>query len=415
VKQRKIVIVTTGQPSTNPRMVKEVEAFIGNGFQVKVFYSYWASWGQVADKAILTKYSGVFKEVGGNPSTSRITYFISRLQYKVIRLLCPVFPFLAQFALARTTLALRKAARREKADLYIAHNLGALPAAAIAAKSNKALLGFDAEDFHRGERAVSDPDYKSCCWVEETYLPRCSYITAAAPLIAQAYEELISGIRLTVINNVFSKKFLQQIATHEENTLKLFWFSQTIGANRGLETVIMALNRLEGSRISVCLLGDCSPVYKEQLTRLANDPSAITFMAPVKSDDIFSIAATFDVGLSTEVPHCLNRDFCLTNKLFSYLLAGNCIVASDTSAQSQFLSQNHAVGVLYRHNDADHLAAQLDKLYKDKSYLSQCRQNAVLLAASTYNWEEESRTLLSIIDHILPPVGRSQSSSTLIA
>jgi hypothetical protein len=85
VKQRKIVIVTTGQPSTNPRVVKEVEAFIGNGFEVKVFYSYWASWGQVADKAILAKYAGVFKEVGGNPATRRIAYFISRLQHKVIR------------------------------------------------------------------------------------------------------------------------------------------------------------------------------------------------------------------------------------------------------------------------------------------------------------------------------------------
>jgi len=39
---KKIVIVTTGQLSTNPRMLKEVDALLGQGHQVKVLYSYWA-------------------------------------------------------------------------------------------------------------------------------------------------------------------------------------------------------------------------------------------------------------------------------------------------------------------------------------------------------------------------------------
>ncbi len=46
---------------------------------------------------------------------------------------------------------LKKSACDIKADLYIAHNLGALTAAAMAAQKNNARYSFDAEDFHRAQ------------------------------------------------------------------------------------------------------------------------------------------------------------------------------------------------------------------------------------------------------------------------
>src|SRR5574340_991277 len=55
------------------------------------------------------------------------------------------------WAYSRCGPELARLATNERADLYIAHNLPALPAAARAAKRHGALLGFDAEDYHRGE------------------------------------------------------------------------------------------------------------------------------------------------------------------------------------------------------------------------------------------------------------------------
>lgn len=401
MKGGKIIILTTGQPSTNPRMLKEVDALIASGYQVKVFYSYWATWGYACDKAVLKNYDNVFTEVGGNPYTSKWKYNFSRLVHKASRIFCSIIPSFQKYSLARTTLALKRAAMGTYADLYIAHNLGALPAAAAAAKKWKVPLGFDAEDYHRGQVATDDRYYKITCSIEDTFTPRCTYITAASPLIGKAYKDLYPKAEITIINNVFQQRYLQPFRITEKEGLTLFWFSQTVGDNRGLEQVIEALNLVSGLDISIYLLGDCSDGYKHKLTNLAEKPSMINFLKPVNADDIFQIAAQFDVGLSTEVPHCINRDICLTNKLFSYLLAGNCIIASDTQAQKLFLSQYPGLGLLYKSNDPKDLADQFKKLYYNRTYLNECKQNALSIATLQLNWENESKTLLSVINSVL--------------
>lgn len=398
---RKIVILTTGQPSTNPRMVKEVEALVTNGYQVKVFYSYWAAWAQNYDQSILKQYPGIFKEVGGNPLTAGKVYLLTRVLHKLMRMGASKIPALKKYALARTALALQLAAARERADLYIAHNLGALPAAALAAKKWMASLGFDAEDYHRGEWAKEDPYYKAVCFVEESYIPGCTYVTAASPLISKAYRALFPGLPVTTVNNVFGKRYLQPYRESDNKNLSLFWFSQTVGANRGLEIVVQALNQLHDYNITLCILGDASGAYRSKLMQLSRKPQAITFMQPVSSDKIFSIAAQFDIGLSTEIPCCANREVCLVNKLFSYLLAGNCIVASDTPAQQEFLNTCQGIGMLYKNADAGHLAEVLSKLYNDRPLLNTYKKNALAIAGATLNWEEESKKFLTIIHTVL--------------
>lgn len=46
-----------------------------------------------------------------------------------------------------------KAAAKIPADLYIGHTISGLAIAAAAAQEGKALLGFDAEDWHREEQS----------------------------------------------------------------------------------------------------------------------------------------------------------------------------------------------------------------------------------------------------------------------
>jgi len=328
----KIVIITTGQPSTNPRMLKEVDALLSKDFEVKVLYSYWASWAFETDKKIIGQYpKNTFTEVGGNPFTAKTDYFLARIIQKTALKLGTVLPFLSDYPISRNSFFLTRIAKKQKADLFIAHNIGALPAAVKAAKKQNALCGFDAEDYHRGEYVKPEGvNYLLTKKLEDKYLSCCDYITAASPLIAKAYETIASKKKVTVIHNVFSKKNLQPIRQLLQNEgLKIFWFSQTTGPHRGLEFVINAINKLTQYNISLHLMGNVSVEYREQLENMS-DKQNIFFLPPVSPDKIFSIAALYDIGLAAEVPCNDNRNLCLTNKLFTYLLAGNFILASDT-------------------------------------------------------------------------------------
>jgi len=52
---KKIVIVSSGQPSANPRIVKEAVAFSETGYQVKVIYCSLSPWADEFDKKLFSQ------------------------------------------------------------------------------------------------------------------------------------------------------------------------------------------------------------------------------------------------------------------------------------------------------------------------------------------------------------------------
>ena len=404
--KKNIAIVTTGQPAANPRVMKEYQALKNAGYPVKVFYTYSADWSYKIDKekfrsGELSKND--FALIAGNPHNDKIAYFFSRLLYKVCSKLVRAFPFffLKEITFVRSSLFLWLYLKQYKARIYIAHYLGALPAAVKAASIHHASVIFDAEDFHRGE----DPYYPGqMCDVkqlEDRLLPGVDLITTASPLISAAYQYLYPGAKIVTINNVFSLHQLQPVREPGQQQLKLFWFSQNIGPNRGLELIVDALNAIE-ENVSLTLLGNIrNSSYVEALLKRSSQPNRIYFMKPVAPEQVFKIASEFDIGLAAEIPHCLNRDICLTNKIFTYLLAGNCILASATSAQKGFIDANPQVGFLYEHDHAASLAVIIKELFHNREQLSQCKQQATLLATTLLNWEKESEKLIVEINNLV--------------
>ena len=53
----KIVLITTGQPSCNPRIVKEADALSAAGHEVIVVYNYFIKWADENDQLLLAKKS----------------------------------------------------------------------------------------------------------------------------------------------------------------------------------------------------------------------------------------------------------------------------------------------------------------------------------------------------------------------
>ena len=398
---KKIVIVTTGQPSTNPRMVKEYRGLKQAGFEVIVLYSYWVDWAVETDKILFEKGDldkRDFILIGGSPSQDRRAYLFSRIVHKISRQLMGYWPGLfAQFAIARPAYFLRRTARQIKADLYIAHNLGALVPVVSAAHKYKTACGFDLEDLYSGQfDPSSDKMHATATFLEKKFLPFCDFLLAASPLIAEAYQPLVSK-PIAVINNVFSKEFLQAPIKKVDKPLRLFWFSQTVGENRGLETIIQAINLLPGCNIEFHVMGSCSDDFRQRLSGMINRKEAIQFLSPVPADDLFAVAASFDIGMASEVPHNENRDRCLTNKLFVYLTAGNCVLASDTKAQRLFMEQYPGIGYLYHYNDSKALSERLDFLYNNCAHVEQCREQSRKLVVEQLNWEREEKLLLASI------------------
>lgn len=393
MKKHKITLLTTGQPSTNPRLVKEADALAAAGYEVTMLYSYWADWAEETDPKLLASRPWKAIQVGGSPQKQPWRWYYTRLRKKLSKS--------PERALCRTFDELLAAALRTPPDLYIAHNLGALPAAAQAAQKTGKPFGFDAEDFHREEEDPALPQSRLKAEVESEYLPKAAYTTAASPLIAAAYKMLFPEKQWQPLLNVFSLRQQPAFRDGYPGPLRLFWFSQTIGRQRGLEDVLESLGSLAGIPVEITLQGSCAPSEKTWLEEAVRPPHKLRILPPAPEDELILEAGQHHLGLALERRSPPNRNICLTNKIFTYLLAGNALIASDTDAQKQFMGQYPGIGRVYPIGDAQALAQIIRHYHENRAELEATRRRAWELARTELNWEKEQEKFLGLVRSVL--------------
>lgn len=396
----KVVLMALGQPSTNPRLLKEALWFRDKGYDVYVLYCFWSNWGYHSDKKIIASNPSInWSEIGGNPYSKKLTYFYTRFRFKIIRLLASRFQgslFWAERSMCRCFNELFQSARDINASLYIAHNLGALPLIGKVASILKKPFVFDAEDFHRGQYAGGSNEFLQSSLIENYWMPKAGLITVASPLIADKYKQLL-GIESLLINNVFNVNNAPKVGFEISLPIKLFWFSQTVGKGRGLEDILTALKKFSLGSFSITIMGDLSIDMENYLRGLVLEKKELMvdlrFLSPVEPDRVLEIAANYDIGLAIEPGINENNNLSYSNKLFTYLLAANAILFSATRAQNFFFNAHKHIGWIYPSGDIDSLFLVLEQILKNPSEVILLKQNAQELAHKIYNWEIEQSKL----------------------
>ncbi len=292
---------------------------------------------------------------------------------------------------------LHRAATRFPADLYIAHHPTALPAVTSAAARHGAKAGFDAEDLHTGQAGLAVER------IEIKHIPRCDYVTTAAPGFSTEYRSKYGIEQPSTILNVFplSERPKSFRPSAEGKPLRLYWFSQCIGESRGLEDAVRALGRLRDLPVELHLRGDWQDGYEERLFSLAAsegvDPSRILSYPPAAPDQMVRLASEYDIGLALEQPVDENRMLCLSNKLFVYLLAGIPVAATASRGQKPVVETLGQAAFCYEYGDARGLANGIRKWSIDRQLLNTARERAWRWGTEKYNWDIEKTKFLEVV------------------
>ena len=407
----RVCIVTPIALSSNPRVVKEADALAANGFSVVVVYfeGPHAKW-RDADRSLLADKRWEARAVRyDSEEGNRISKLLMEASHRAARMLpSAIWPLTkgAEYAESAIYRALTSVACRQSADLFIGHYPIGLAAASAAANDWGAALGYDAEDFHTGEE-YSAAQTDRVRFLEQRYIPRCDYITAASDGIADALSAVYGIPRPTPVNNVFPLDErtgidgLRQDRHSEE--LSLYWYSQTIGLDRGIQDAIIASGRL-GGPVQIHLRGHCATDIRESLMRLAHQCGVATQVhlhEQVHPFELLSRAAEHDVGLALEQGTTLNRAICATNKMFFYMLAGLAIAATDVPGQRVVLSTLGEGAALYRPGNYEELSIILERWRTDPGLLTRAREASLDGARVHWNWERESARLVGVISEVI--------------
>jgi hypothetical protein len=398
----RICLVTPSHPTSNPRLVKEAGALHAAGHEVVVIAGRYFPPLDPFDDALLaaSPWRCIRVHYDSGPGV-----MLAKLRRRLARRLVTLRPQpglgVAIHAHHAAIGLLAAAARRERADLYIGHCLAGLAAAGLASRATGASLGFDAEDLHSAETfaAETDPvEIATIRRIESAFLPLCHHFTAASPLIGEAYAERYGVAAPLTLLNVFplAEAPAAPVAPERpQGRALLYWFSQTIGAGRGLEELIPTLALLR-SPVALRLRGLPEPGFPDALRTLARSAG---FTGPIEfapigpPAEMARLAAGADLGLSLEQTRPLNRDLCLTNKIFTYLLAGVPVALSSTRAQRALAPELGDAAILPDFSHPARAAAQLDQCLSDPAHLASARATAWHSGHSRYNWDAEQQTL----------------------
>lgn len=302
---------------------------------------------------------------------------------------------------------LTRLAAEEPADWFIAHTQAALPIAAVAAELWQAKLGCDFEDM----LAYIDTDLADVIrLIEKNYLPLCQYVSVPSQCIASYLRRDFALDNLLTLYNSFplslANGMLDPTKRPERATMRLHWFGQTIGPGRGIEDAIEAVGIMGKKEVELHLRGRITDSYRLIISALVRKHRANVVLQPaIDHDHVISAMEQFDVGLALERPDHGNYSRTVTNKVFSYLLAGLAIAATDTPGQREILEQSASAGFLYPAEKPQVLASRLLEWHENRRELRNAQKAAWDAARRRFCWDHEKEKLLTALEissHIQP-------------
>jgi glycosyltransferase involved in cell wall biosynthesis len=294
---------------------------------------------------------------------------------------------------------LRALAESERAEWFIAHTQSVLPVAAAAARRWNARLGFDCEDLLA--LAPSDPA-EIVRKIEGAYLGSCAYVSVTSRAMAARLRLDYPELQPEILYNVFPAQLAAKMAPPHQrpasNRLRLYWFGQTIGPGKGIEEAIEAAGLL-GEKVELHFRGQVAARFVPTLEELKRRTGvAVHFHPHAHYEELIAGMEQFDVGLALERPEHGNYSVTVTNKFFSYLLAGLAIAATDTPGPREIMEQVSGAGFVYPAGRAHLLAEGLERWIRDRRALVAAQRAAWTAARQRFCWEVEQ-------EHFLAQVG----------
>jgi glycosyltransferase involved in cell wall biosynthesis len=396
----RICLIGATHTCHNPRLLREADSFAHAGHDVRVIAPCYMEELAQKDERQIARRGWRYQRVDFRPSGLR-----GRQRYGFIRgrrrLAQELFrgvksARVAEYSYTAALPELTALAAREGADWFIAHTQASLPVAAAAAARWRARLGFDCEDLLA--ESGSDPT-NVVRLIEGKYLPLCTYVSTPSRCIADYLVQCYGLSTPLVLYNVFPLSLADGLVPPAQRpasqTLRLHWFSQTIGHGRGLEDAFAAVALLE-TNVELHLRGLEDTAYVNSLTSRYNLQDKVFIHAPTDHDDLIRAMEGFDVGLALELSSDGNYSRTVTNKIGSYLLAGLAIAASDTPGQRELMRQVSDTGFLYPSGEPQALAQGLSRWLKDQAALRAAQQAAWDVARREFCWDVEQEKLLPL-------------------
>ena len=285
-----------------------------------------------------------------------------------------------------------------KADVYYANDFDSLLVGFLLSKLHHTKLIYDSHELYADLVPDSPVIYSFFLRKIEGFLARkaSAVITVNKP-IAEILRDRYHLRALPVV--VYNCPYYQKVDVEDVVCVppyKLLYHGIYM-PGRNLEQLILSMSYLNDFHLFLRGYG----VLESSLRQLVEDYNLmdkVTFLPPVKMQDLVKSAVGFDFGvLPFQGSHTLSLYYSTPNKTFEYMMAGLALAASDLPVLKDIVMTN-GVGVLFDSSDPEKIALALKKVKPDD--LAVMKRKSIATAQRLYNFEHESEKLVKVYQGI---------------
>ncbi len=399
-----IAILSGNHLCHNPRVIKVAATLATAGYNVTVLGGWFDPVLKERDRKLKASLPFNFLPVVDS-TTSAAQHFGLRARSKLGFIAHEIGHVENRWQLGFAYNALRQAAHRQVADLYIAHSEQAMAVAFDLMRDGRC-VGVDMEDWFSEDLLPEARQHRPLALLrsfESELLTHGVYSSCPSHVMSEALAQQYRCSRPSVVYNAFpwlERSSLDGLQKDRMNrdVPSIHWFSQTLGAGRGLEDLLAALPFVRHPA-EIHLRGNPAEGFESWLYNSVPQSwrNRIFLHGLVPNEELPSRIAEHDIGFAGEMKYCRSRDLTITNKALYYLLLGLAVIASDTIGQREVADQASDAVLLYPSGDSPALAAQIDMLLGSRDWLERAKAAALRAAKQTFCWERQEDLLLQSI------------------
>jgi len=408
-KDRKAVTLLTGSHLChNPRVIKEATSLARSGRQVTVLGASMNPTLKMQDELLARSLPFCFTPVK-DVTADALSDLILRAKNRLGTIAYEAGRFENRWQLGYAYPHLRRLAFGMRSDLFIAHSEQAM-AVAVGLHRRGRRVAVDMEDWFSEDllpEARRSRPLRLLRRLEGELLTEGAYASCPSRAMSRALAREFRCRPPAVIYNAFAwaeRRLLDGLDKDRADRRRpsIHWFSQTIGAGRGLEDLLTALPQVTHPA-EIHLRGNPVAGFGGWLAHRTPEAwrGRIFVHGLVSNQELLSRISEHDIGFAGEMKYCRNKDLTVSNKLLQYLLAGLVVVASDTEGQREVAEQAGEAVLLYPAGEPGALAAQLNALLGSPERLRRAKAAALAAAEETFCWERQEPVLLEGISRAL--------------
>lgn len=281
-------------------------------------------------------------------------------------------------------------------DLMLANDTDTVAAVYLASKLRRKKFAVDLHElFPEVPEVVNRPFVKSF-WtkIEDIIFPHIKHGYTVCQSIADYYKKRY-GINLGVVRNIPNKKAYEgRNKKLDYGDKKIILYQGAVNIGRGIEWIIDAMPLIDNAVFVIIGNGDIKAEMERKVQEMQlND--RVFFLGHMPFDKLSEYTRSADLGVCLLKNQGLSYYFSLPNRVFDYMQQHVPLLATDFPEIANIL-RTHGTGVLIDHYEPQYLAQTiqqiLDTPIDHEKYERACEQ---------FNWENEEKTMLNIIQSAL--------------